>query len=537
MRIKPRAGRIAQSNRGEVSIGRQQVSQPMQFPAPTGGLVTTADLASQAAGNACVLTNWFPTLKGARIRGGYKAHGLTADGKDIVSAFRYKYGTTERMFVATATAIFDMTAPAAPPATTAAAVSGLTGGDWCTFQHTNAGVSYLVALNGSDTRRLFDGASWTTTPAITFSDSTTMAQLNYGWLFANREWFIKNSSLDAYYIGVAAFGGAATVFPLGGVMRKGGSLLTGFSWSLETGDGTNEYCVFVSTEGEVAIYAGTDPSSSSTWALQGVYQIGKPLGKNAWVRAGGDVLIATTDGLTPMSQVFQRDRESLSLVSASRPIEDDWRTAAISTSTGWTLKLWPEENLLFVSFPRNVAVTDTTFVMNSLTGKWAIIKNWQGLAYECLQGGVFFGSTGGKVWRGDITGSDNGMSFSASYLAQFRPTQFGERANASMASMYFLGSVKPNVLLFARADENRSVPNMNTVSSVNAAGSTWDAGLWDSAIWDGVSQKNRYRFRQNVRASGDLMAVGCVITSSGDTKLDIEVDLGLLQVSPGEMSA
>ncbi len=362
MRIQPRAGRIAQSNRGAVSIGRQQTSQPVTFPAPKGGLVTTSDMASQQPGSASVLRNFFPTLTGCKIRGGSQRKGLAADGGDIKSAFKYKYGTTERLFMATGTAIYNMTSPAAPPTTTAADVSGLSGGDWCAFQHTNAGTSYLVCLNGANDRQLFNGTTWTTAPAITFTDGTTMPQLNYGWLFKNREFFLKNATLDAYYMAVNAVGGAATVFPLGGVMKKGGSLLTGFSWSLESGDGLNDMCVFVSTEGEIAVYAGDDPSSASTFALKGVYQIGKPLGKNAWIRAGGDILIATTDGLIPMSQVFQRDRQSITLVSVSRPIEDDWRLAAKAASTGWTLKQWPEQNLVFVAFPENTVVTDTTFV-------------------------------------------------------------------------------------------------------------------------------------------------------------------------------
>lgn len=87
---------------------------------------------------------------------------------------------------------------------------------------------------------VYNGTSWTTAPAITFTDGTTMAQLNYGWLFKNREFFLKNGTLDAYYLPVNAVGGAAALFPLGGVMKKGGSLLTGFSWSLESGDGLND---------------------------------------------------------------------------------------------------------------------------------------------------------------------------------------------------------------------------------------------------------------------------------------------------------
>ncbi|UDF30044.1 UNVERIFIED_ORG: hypothetical protein LHK14_01610 [Roseateles sp. XES5] len=536
--IPLRPARIAGRGGRAGAGGAAASSQPVTFPAPTGGLVTATDMASSTPGAASILRNFFQTLTGARLRGGSLKKGLAAGGADIRSAFKYKYGATEKLFMATATGIFDMTSPAAPPATTPAAVSGLGGGDWCTFQHTNAGNAYLVCVNGANDRRLFNGATWTTTPAITFTDGTTMPQLNCGWLFKNREFFTKNATLDAYYLAVNAIGGAASVFPLGGVMKKGGSLLTGFSWSLESGDGLSDMCVFISTEGEVAVYAGDDPSSASSFALKGVYQIGKPLGKNCWIRAGGDVLIATVDGLTPISQVFTRDRQALSLVSVSRPIEDLWRMAANATGSGWTLKQWPEQNLVFVSFPSNPVLADTTFVLNVLTGKWSTVSNWRATCYETLQGSLFFGAVAGFCWQGDVTGTDDGLPFSAVYLSQFQPVAgFGQRLVASLANMFFRGTARPKVRLFARADMDLTEPTFSGVSVGDVGSSEWDAGLWDKAVWNGLSSRRRYNFRQNVRASGDTLALGCVVVSGGAVRLDLEVDLGTLQVSQGEASA
>lgn len=535
--INVRPGRVA--GRGGRNVQpAPQASQPLTFPAPTGGLVTAADMASVQPGSASVLRNFLPTLTGCRVRGGSIKHGLAAGAADLISAFKYKYGVVERMFMATSAAIFEMTSPAAPPATTPAAVSGMNGGDWCTFMHANAGAANLVCVNGADDRRLFNGTAWTTTPAITFTDGTTSAQLNYGWLFKNREFFLKNSTLDAYYLQVNAIGGAAAVFPLGGVMKKGGSLLTGFTWSIESGSGLSDMCVFVSTEGEVAVYGGANPADANDFALQGVYQIGKPLGKNCWIRAGGDVLIATVDGLMPISQVFTRDREALSLVSVSRPIQDLWKLAANATGTGWTLKQWPEQNLVFIAFPLNPVMSDQAFVLNVQTGKWSIISNWQPLCYETLQGSLFFGSIGGYCWQGDVTGTDDELPFAAVYLSQFSPSgSFGQRSVANLAHMYFRGKTKPAVKLFARADMDISEPAFSRVSLGGTASSEWDVGLWDVGLWDSPSVKQRFDFRQNVRASGDTLALGCVIISGGPVRLDVDVDLGTLQISQGEASA
>ncbi|NTF35564.1 hypothetical protein [Agrobacterium rubi] len=534
----PKPGRIAQSNRGSVQVAAKQTSVPLTFPAPTQGLVSTISMGAAAMGSASILENWFMTLTGARVRGGSVRRGRAADGGAIRSAFKYKYGGLEKMFMATNSGIYDMTAPAAPPATTAAAVSGMSSGDWCAFQQTNAGTSYLVCFNGTDARRLFNGVSWSTTPAITFADSTTMASLNYGWIFKNRQFLIKNASLDAYYLDLNAVGGAASVFPLGGVMKKGGSLLMGFSWSIESGDGLGDYCVFVSTEGEVAIYSGSNPGDAADFALKGVYQIGKPLGKNAQIKSGADVLVATIDGLTPISQIFQRDRQTLALVSQSRAIEREWKLAANAAPTGWSMTLWPEQNLVFVSFPENTVLPDTTFVFNVLNGKWSIVKNWRASAYQTLQGSLFFGSSGGYCWQGDISGADDGAPFAATYLSQFTAAgEFSQEKVASKGQMSFTAKTEPNVKLFARADYDMKRPPFAVVSVGNSASSEWDVGLWDVAKWDGISEAKHFKFKQNVRASGEMLALGCVVLSAGQFRLDVEVDFGILQMEGGEQSA
>lgn len=532
MKLQP--GRL-RGSRG--SKGTQQTSAPLVFPGPTLGLVTAADIASQTSGAATVLENWLPTLTGARVRGGCTKWGLAADGGPIISAFRYIYGPIEQLFMATETAIYDMSAPALPPDMTAAIVSGLTSGEWCTFQHTNAGTSYLVCLNGTDARRIYNGLTWSTTPALTFPDATTSADLNFGWVFKNREFFLKNGSLDAYYLNdLYNIGGETSVFPLGGVMKDGGSLLSGFSWSVESGDGPNEYCVFLSTEGEVAVYAGSNPGNANDFSLVGVYKIARPLGKNAWIKSGGDVLIATVDGLTPLSQAFQRDRQQLTLVSASRQIADLWKAAAAATGSGWTLTLWPEQNLVFVCFPDNPAVPDTTFVFNTQTGKWAIITNWQANCYATHQKSLFFGSSDGLAWHGDFSGSDDGMAFRAVYLSHFNPGQgFGIEKEASFGKMRFKSPEKPKALLFARADMDVSIPPYAVVTLNTVGSSEWDVAQWDEAQWDAESPVLTYfEARQNVRASGEALALGCVIVSGGTVALNVEMDIGTLLIGPGE---
>jgi hypothetical protein len=60
------------------------------------------------------------------------------------------------------------------------------------------------------------------------------------------------------------------------------------TWTVDGGDGPDDRAVFVTSEGEVIVYQGTNPSSATTWAKIGSYYIGKPLGRRCLEKFGGD---------------------------------------------------------------------------------------------------------------------------------------------------------------------------------------------------------------------------------------------------------
>src|SRR3546814_4932486 len=111
--------------------------------------------------------------------------------------------------------------------------------------------------------------------------------MSYVWVYKSRLWFAQKDSMTAWYMDNAdSIGGTAEPFPLGGVFGLGGSLLFGSAWSIDSSSdsGLSEQNIFVSTEGEVAVYQGSDPGEAATWSKVGVYRIGKPLGARAHFR-------------------------------------------------------------------------------------------------------------------------------------------------------------------------------------------------------------------------------------------------------------
>lgn len=529
-RILPSRGETSRKAKSQA----EQTGQPITFPAPLLGLVTKYDPTKPMPGCCAVAQNGFFTTTGFRFRGGMTEHGLTADEDNIVTMHAYRFGITQKMFVATEENIYDATSPAAPPATITAAVTGMTSGDWVSTQFTNTGGSYLTLVNGLDNPQQYNGSAWSE-PTFTFAGSETKDGLSFVFNFKNREIFLYAGSMDMYYGATSAISGALTLFPVGGVMKHGGSLLLGFDWSVAAGDGLSNKMVLVSTEGEIAVYGGIDPSSDLK--LENLYKIGKPLGKHAYLSLGGEAFIATVDGLIPMSKIVSDTSEQgRGLIAVSQDIEDLWRKAANAVQTGWQFKLWNEGNIVFVSFPENDSLPQTTFAFNAQTFKWSVITGWTAACFETISGSIYFGSADGYVYRAEQSGSDNGTTFTVGLMYQFDPVgNIGTYKKAARATMTFVSTSELKPRLFARADGNSELPTWGQVTSFTGEAEGWDVGDWDVALYDaGVSQFVESKFIQDVRAEGRTITMGWICVMGGDDMVGAESRWGLLQASQGK---
>jgi hypothetical protein len=386
------------------------------FPAPSRGWITSESLAADLEGGASVLENFFPTARGIRPRGGRLRHATIDLG--VHSLMAWRSGTSERLFASDSSAIYNITSPANPLVQPAPDVAGLTGGFFSSIMFSTSGGDFLIAVNGADPHRVYNGAAWATTPAITGAASSSFS---YVWVFKNRLFFIQKNSLYAWCLPVDSIGGAASQISLSGVFKKGGSLLFGTTWSVDAGDGMDDICVFVTSAGEMAAFSGSDPADPSAWELAGTYDIGRPLGPNAHFRAGGDVVIATLDGLVPLSAAKEKDPAALALSAVSRAIEDEWRTQALArqSSRAWSCVKWVARNMAVIGLPA-VGTSDLCcYVVNLLTGAWAKYTNWD-LSCAIEAGSlVYFGSPSGGVFIAEAGGTDDGAPYLSTFIGRY----------------------------------------------------------------------------------------------------------------------
>lgn len=474
------------------------VAKNHTFPAPTRGWVLNENLVASNPGTALILDNWVCTTTGVRARGGTEKYATVSTTGAVTSMFRYISGTTEKFFAATTDKVFDITTVADPDAVPTADISGQTSGYYAAQMFSTAGGDYLYITNGDDSPQLFDGTTWTqitgaSSPAIT---GVTTSLLSHVWAYANRLFFIEEGTMRAWYLPVDSIGGAALSISLGGVFRLGGKLLFGATWSMDAGDGLDDKCVFVTDQGEVAIYAGTDPSSASTWVLQGVYQITKPLGKNAVMRAGGDLLVATDVGLVPMSEAIRRDVSALSLAAVSAAIEPYWVQSASDRPLPWEVMKWPEKNIMVVAGASGSDDSET-LVCNLETKGWSRFTNVGGRCLGYFGGNVYAGGNDGVVRRLETGGSDMGSPYTCVYLGNHEHMNApGAQKTVMQARAVFKTGHDLNPLVTAQVNYSESTSTA-PASIDDFSVALWDGGNWDEVEWDsglGVSAgESRWR--------------------------------------------
>lgn len=516
---------------------KPRIAELKSFPAPIGGWIKNVNLATPDArkpdgsrvNGAFVLENYFPTATGIRMRGGSEEFAVIGGGSlDVEAMFSYVNGNNQVLFAATEAAIYNATAGGTIGV---AAVSAQTSGAWSVVQFATSGGVFLRAVNGADTPQVFDGATWATLPALT---GVTASSLSHVWSYSRRLFFIQSGTLDAWYLAADAIGGALTKLPLGGVFPRGGSLMFGASWSLETGSGLSAQCIFITTEGEVAVYQGIDPSSASTWSLVGVYRIGKPRGPKAFIRAGGDIVIATDVGFIPLSQAVQRDYAALSPSAISYPIETAWNEAVDGRSAdNWHCEVWPTKQMVVIALPTPSGQQPVMLVANARTGAWAPYTGWDGTCLQQFGDRLFFGSTDGKIVECEVTGADQGVPFTATCVPLFDPLKTPASLKTSLlmrATIRAPAEVVPQLSL--QADYVLNLPTAPDAALL-ADGDVWGVGLWGTAHWGTETQLRTFQQWQSVSGSGYSIAPGMQVTSGTITppafelvQIDMTYDIG-----------
>lgn len=490
---------------------RRQTAREKPLPFPVGGWDAASPLASMPADRAVELRNWFPQPGYGEVRRGYRRHcGSMEDPVETLMAWRGP--TSESMFAAAGTSIYDVTSAGV----TTEAVTGLTDTRWQHVNISTAAGHFLVACNGVDAVRHYNGSAWAT-PTINNVSSSDLVHVNS---HKRRLWFVETGSTDAWYLATEAVAGDATKFALGSLFSRGGYLMAMGTWTRDGGSGADDFAVFISSEGQVAIYQGTDPASANTWALVGVFDVPPPIGRRCFFRYGADLGLVTLEGVFQLSKLLSVDQSQVERVALSERISRAFNDAhrAYGDNWGWEACIYPKGTRLIVNMPTTEGSAAKQYVMNTLTGAWCEFDSHNAQCWLVFGEALYFGGPDGTVYKADTGAVDDDQEIVA----------VGQSAYTALGSPYIKRFMLVRPLVTAsggyRPEVGVSVDFAETDTLSAIGDGTTTAALFDSAVFDtavfaadtntvsdwidvsAIGQFGSIKFRGRIGVAADLAA-------------------------------
>lgn len=460
---------------------RAQTAQSRSFPAPLRGLNSRDSLAAMQEGYAVQLDNWYCRTSYLEVRGGTSDHLTGMTGVPKTLAIYNKLDGTSKLYAVTSGGIFDATAAGA----VGASLLARTNGKHQYINYGNGTNNYIIMVNGVDKPAYFDGSTWTAVDGITSPALTGLTTTSIINVFASkgRLFFIEKNSLSFWYLPAGVVGGALTEFPLDAVAQKGGYLVAGATWTFDGGDGVDDAVVLVTSEGEIIIYRGTNPSSGTAWAMVGRFDLGRPLGFRCLQKYEGDVLYVSDSGVYPLSKALQSSNVDKK-AAITNIIENTITEASNSygNNFGWELTLLPSESALILNVPIAEDSNHEQYVMNTITKSWSKFTGWNAETFAEFNGELYYATSTKivKAWTGQSDGTSDIVAVGKTAFSYFQSPGLQKHFTMYRPVINVNGSLS----FLTGIDVDYSETEITDLAIYTiSTGSQWDVSFWDIGYW------------------------------------------------------
>jgi hypothetical protein len=472
-----------------VPVNRQQKATVKSIPAPVGGLNARDALADMDEKDAVTLDNVFPESNYAVLRRGYETH-RTGCGGSVQSLLVYRASTgSDTLFACANNKIWNVTSPGSAATEVA---SGFTSNRWQYANFETPGGLFLMAVNGANAPQIYN-ASVFAAASISASGLTVTTLVNVTQ-HKERLWFVQKDTMNLWYLPTQAIAGTLVKFPMGAVFKKGGFIQSFGSFSTDSGDGPDDFFAIISSEGEVAVYAGTDPASSATWGLVGLFPTGKPVGRRCSVEISGDLIWITTDGAVSMQRLLRFDRSQAERAAVTAKINSLFseQIESYGSNTGWEGLVYPERRYLMVNIPTASDSTAVQLVMNTITGAWCRFTGLNAVCWATANGELYFGDGSGRVWQADVTRQDNGGVIQGDVKTAFNYLgKRGANKQWTMIRPILASNGAPGFSVGLDTDFGTD-GELGEITTVEGSAAVWGSSQWGAAQWGGGDRLTKY---------------------------------------------
>jgi hypothetical protein len=483
MTLKQRLGAAAQS-----------VVQPYSFVSPIKGWNTRDALDAMDPADAIQIDNLYPDAGGVSTRNGYTLFCTGLGTGSVNTLAEYNANSVRKLFAACSGSIWDVSSGTAVLAPFEAGFSsgfssGFGGGAgfgsdaWQTQQF----LQNLFWCNGTDTPVVYTGSVF---EPWAFTGLTGSPPIGVS-LYQQRLFFWQNNSTGFWYADLNSISGPLAFFDLSAYTPRGGNLIAVTTYSLDGGNGVQDFIVFVMSSGDCLIYFGNDPSNLLNWALVGTYSLSPPVSPRAVCNYGAEAFLTTYDDHVPMKQ--QLNAISAGGLPARSKVSNAVQAAVAANkgAFGWQALYYPKGRRLIFNIPnpdgtfsqhvQNTGVQYADKQTGQMASPWCRFVNMNAFCWGLFEDNLYFGAAGGNIYLAD-TGSMDLLGPVTAIGQQSWNTldsPLRKRATAIRPLLQTIGSLGFTFAIgFDYGDINITVALVTT-----NPGSPWDTSPWDTSPW------------------------------------------------------
>jgi len=344
-----------------------QSNKILYLPPPTGGLNFISPLADMPESDTPYSKNVNPDARYSKCRDGITSVAGADATLSFIASFLMSLNKSDGSIV-----FLLVDGLGAASSITSSGVSAVVPASgcpyyWCEFRNR------IFMAQATKTPRDWDGTTYTATAWT----GPTVTGLTNPWSYKGRMYFaysVSGNQTSVWYGGVSAITGALTELPLLSIWTKGGYTAFGGTTVLNFGNVTEEFCVFVSSMGEVLVYQGDDPSASN-WQIVGRFFISPPAHRFSFFYYGGDLHVVTTQSVISVRDLMAGQAATGRFQSLTEKIDPEIAKSASNpfiSAIFLRATVSPRENLLYLYAQNSSSGVEEYgfFVMNLVTKAW-----------------------------------------------------------------------------------------------------------------------------------------------------------------------
>jgi hypothetical protein len=469
-------------------------TQSTSIAAPIGGWNRRDSLGAMEETDAIVMDNFISTGGFVKLRSGYKKVIHTGDGNlnPVESLFTFTAGVEDQL-------LFSMRNPSEEHGDIYKVAEDWStydsilpkdesilplGSRWKTLQFQK---KLFLVSEGLDEPLVYDGEKLEKhdfevdddDDFLKFEHLTDIASYN------RRLFFIEKGTLNLWFTeDIGKISGMLKYMDLSEWATRGGELVEIEEWTRTGANDLSSMLVALTSEGEVFMFQGMDPTSLGEWKMEGTYQIPSPVGFHCATRMMDDLVFATRGGyytaaaLTSVKEATKEMAISDKIRGAIDGLKPFYRLK------GWQIEFLQSENMLLINIPvSNVAAQQ--FVYNLENKTWSRFTGIDAFSFTTYEDKVYFGGKEGGIFALFQIGDDNGRDIGGTIQQAFSTFQVSQKKRVKSVSVNVGSPFQTEITLQLSCDFNTNDKCTVWAEGVNAKEefATWDRAQWNFDNW------------------------------------------------------